>query len=65
MPFKKGKMRTIHIYIDTEEDYEAALKFVDDFWSIEKYVDIYTLRDWLDMVNAIEDYEDWHYPMGV
>lgn len=51
------------IYIDTEDDYQAALKFVDDLWGIENYVDIYTLRDWLDMINAIGDYEDWHYPI--
>lgn len=58
-------MKNPPIYIDTEDEYQEALLFVKDLWGIEQYVDIKTFRDINDMVNAIEDYEDWHYPMGI
>ena len=49
--------------IINEEDYEIALKYVEDLWGIERYLDIESRRDWLNMVCEIEKFEDKNYPI--
>ena len=53
-----------HIYIDNEDDYEAALKYIDDHFIIVNYEDLTSQAIWCSMVLAVEEYEDVNYPMG-
>jgi hypothetical protein len=49
------------IYIDTETDYEEALKYVHDHFIIVNYEDLTSQAIWYNMVLAVEEYEECHY----
>ena len=53
------------IEIRTERDYEEALGYIDDTFILIHYMDIRLQREWLDLVEAIEAYENENYPLGI
>jgi hypothetical protein len=53
------------IEILTESDYKEALGYIDDTFIIINYMDVRAQREWLDLVEAVEVYEDENYPIGI
>ena len=53
------------IEIRTERDYEEALGYIDDTFIIINYMDVRSQKEWLDLVEAVEAYEEENYPIGI
>jgi len=52
------------IEILTEDDYANALEFINDYWSLVPYIDTESARDFVDMFDAVYEYENVWFPIG-